>query len=539
MAMPKMLSGDVESSQTKVRPRFSAKSVGRVIRAVDCEGASAASVRLRWLEAVAATVSNRRPDIAPTIISVLGVDPGPSDYLKGLSIGEIGVCYEAILARLNRGNRKSSGQFFTPDDAAHFMAQQSRYFQEGKWIDPCCGVGNLSWHLASVQESPGHFVRSNLLLVDIDETALKTAVALISADWVDEGDSEAIEKLYSRSRVCDFLSAENSLEYDYVIVNPPYARTEKRFGFETSDSRDLFAYFIEKIAKHSRGYISVTPASYLSAPKFQVMRKVISENSKGGKIFVFDNVPDTLFRGYKYGSNNTSKTNFVRAAVTVCTSTLPEWEITPIIRWTAATRSIMFANCSSLLVPRRIGPNGEWAKITPGMQSAWDTLIRSDTKIGDMTVKNPTEWALDVALTPRYYISAARRRLNRGSKATLYFESQEDRDRAAIVLNSSIPYLWWRALDGGVTLPRRVLMSTPVPDFELDETVLDRLWSSEDRSLVIKLNAGRENENIKHSLSLVEYLNSIVIPGRHNIDLLYASSMFPLPEGSEEIVSPL
>ncbi|MBC3179870.1 N-6 DNA methylase [Corynebacterium lujinxingii] len=56
--------------------------------------------------------------------------------LADLSIGEISVCYEALLASLDPASRRSSGQYFTPDDAAEFMASRAKDFGEGVWMDP-------------------------------------------------------------------------------------------------------------------------------------------------------------------------------------------------------------------------------------------------------------------------------------------------------------------------------------------------------------------------------------------------------------------
>lgn len=528
MTLPGLVGRGVIDARDARRVTFSASRVSRVIRALTLSHGSAKAIRLRWLEAVATRTMTARPDLADALREVLGVEPGTEDHLAGLTIGEVGVCYEALLALIDREDRKSAGQYFTPDDAARFMAEQSADFGEGVWLDPCCGVGNLSWHLASVQGDPGAFVRDSLTLIDMDDTALRTAVAVISADWASKWDLDAVRSLRARSKRRDFLSSTKLPAHDFVIVNPPYARTDERVEFETAHARDLFAYFLEKVAKSSRGFISVTPASYLAVPKFQSLRNAVDSQFDGGRVYAFDNVPDTLFRGYKFGSNNTSKTNFVRAAITVCAPALTSWQVTPIIRWTSATRSLMFDECGMLLAPRRVGPHGEWAKIGPGMEVIWDDLVASDTTIADLVVNRTTAWFLDVGMTPRYYISATRRSLDRGSKATLYFDSEEDRDRAAVTLNSSIPYLWWRALDGGVTLPRRVLMSTPVPDVQPSQRVLDALWSSERDNLVVKLNAGRENENVKHDAVLVDELNDLVMPGGHDLDLLYANSMFPL-----------
>ena len=515
--------------ETQSNTGFSAPRINRVVKALTTTKSSKAEVRQRWLSAVATRVTQDRSDIASSLLAVLNVEPMEIDHLRGLSIGEVGVCYEAILAVLDREHRKSSGQFFTPDDAARFMAQQSASFGSGVWLDPCCGVGNLAWHLTGLQKDPGEFVRSQLVLIDRDDTARRSAVALIAAEYAAIGDEEAVRELEKKSVTRDFLSAAELPAHDFTIFNPPYARAEEKAGYETAQCRDLFAYFMERITKTSRGFIAVTPASYLSVPKFQPLRNVLERENNGGRIYVFDNVPDTLFRGYKFGSSNTSKTNFVRAAVTICEPTGDEWQITPIIRWQSAARAQMFAECSALLTPRRIGPHGEWAKVAPGLEKVWDSLLSQRETIGELVTSAETEYTLDVALTPRYYISGTHRTLNRSSKAVLHFRSATDRDRAALVLNSSVPYLWWRALDGGVTLPRRVLLSVPVPKMsgEVDE-LIRRLLASEQENLVSKLNAGRKNENVKHPESLVSDINAIVMPGDHDLRLLYANSMFPL-----------
>ena len=512
------------------RSSFSAANVNRVVNALISSAESRADVHMRWLEAVATRVTAARPDLATALLEVLCAEAKGADHLAGLSIGEVGVCYEALLSELDRDSRKSSGQFFTPDDAAQFMAMRSVVFPEGVWLDPCCGVGNLSWHLASVQSDPAEFVRHRLILIDRDPTALKTAIALIAADFAAADDSAAVRHLATRSVRRDFLSRGRVPEHDFVIANPPYARAEAKSGFKTASSRDLFAYFIERVAETSRGFISVTPASYLSAPKFQPLRDVVKRESRGGDVFVFDNVPDTLFRGYKFGSNNTSKTNFVRAAVTVAAPDASDWRITPILRWQASERARMFAECPSLLAPLRVGPHGEWAKLGPGLSSLWDTLASEPEKIGDLVAPSETEYSLDVGLTPRYFISATHRKLDRGSKATLHFRSAEDRDRAAVVLNSSLPYIWWRALDGGVTLPRRVLMSVPAPEVPEDvrPALVSMLRKSEEENLVTKLNAGRDNENVRHPKTLVDRLNKAVLPENGDMRLLYSNSMFPL-----------
>jgi|SRR5690625_3031840 len=508
--------------------RFSAAAVTRVVGAL--KGRTASATRRNWLAAVARRATAQRPDLAGALLEVIGVDPGGHDLLAGLSIGEVGVCYEALLAHLDRGGRRDAGQYFTPDDAAAFMAAHARDFPPGRWLDPCSGVGNLSWHLAAAHGDPARFIRDDLILIDRDPTALVSAVALIAADFAGPGEEGAVRALAGRAVARDFLARAPLPDHEFAILNPPYARAPARPGLRTGASRDLFAYFLERVVETSSGFIAVTPASYLSIPKFQSLRDCIDEGMGGGDVYVFDNVPDTLFRGYKFGSNNTSKTNFVRAAITVARPDAAEWRLTPILRWSTSSRPAMFAGAPALLSSRQLGPHGEWAKLPPELGGVWQELRSAPRTIADLLADGETPYGLTVATTPRYYISATYRPLDRRSKAVLHFRSAADRDTAAVVLNSSLPYLWWRVLDGGVSLPTRVLRSVPVPDLAVPVGDLaSAIRASEEASVVTKLNAGRLNENVKHPAALVDRLNAAVIPAaRGHLELVYSQNMFPL-----------
>lgn len=509
---------------------FSARKVSSVVR--ELLTGSRMSTQKKWLAAVCARCVAHRPDLASSIKEWVGTPPAQDNVLEGLSIGEVGACYEALLALTDRQSRKDAGQFFTPDDAAEFMARQSLSFPTGRWIDPACGVGNLSWHLVRVQTDPASFVANNLILVDKDGTALKTAVALIAAEFIAPDDLEAWQVFSRRALKADYLKSRKIPSFNYAILNPPYARAGAYTGYLTATTRDYFAFFLERVSRDASGMIAVTPASYLSVPKYNVLREILGERFIGGDVFVFDNVPDTLFRGYKYGSSNTSSTNFVRAAITVCKPQSQGWRITPIVRWQAHVRTQMWEQISSLLSPRRIGPFGEWMKTLPQCEAVWDRIFEAPHTIGDLVCPRKTPFRLDVALTPRYYISAAFRSLDRGTKATLFFPDEASRDLAALILNSSLPYLWWRALDGGVTFPKRLLMSTPIPEASAPPSdVIRRLREEEPAGIVVKMNAGRMNENVKHTDELRALVDSIVLPDLEQWQrvLLYSHSMFPLP----------
>lgn len=473
-----------------------------------------------WLSAVVARCTSLRPDLGTVFTDFAGVEAATENPLADLSIAEIGMIYEALLAGKDRNSRKAKGQYFTPDDAANFMAQQQASFPaHSRWLDPCCGVGNLAWHLCAQSAEPAVLVKDFLILVDQDETALKTAVCLITADFAAPRDKQALTSLWNRSHCGNFLDIALDIETDFAIVNPPYASTTLDQRFRSASARDLYAYFLERLAQITRGFISVTPASFLTAAKFGTFRVLLDESFCSGQVFVFDNVPDTLFRGYKFGSTNTSKTNFARATImTVHKEGVGKqdlgWAVTPILRWKSTHRGLLFEHAAEFLTPRRLGPHGEWAKIMPETSELFARLSTEQHTVADFLSTTTTQFELTVASTPRYFTSATIRELARGSKHTLFFKDEDSFRRGYILLNSSLLYWWWRCLDGGITLTAPKLQSLPLPGFPLDKKadhLIELLKASERDNLVTKLNAGKVNENVKHPESLVQEIDQFIL----------------------------
>lgn len=510
--------------------------------------------QLNWKRALAGALSSKRPDLARQLIGHLGVDPSEMSPLADMSVGELGVVYEALLALSDPKSRRRDGQYFTPDDVAKFMVAEAGHFPAGTWLDPCCGIGNLSWHLAASQDDPSTFVERRLSLVDLDEVALASAEAILTASFAARGNHGVLPALVARSQEGDFLSARITVTADYVIMNPPYGRTKRQDGYATARAGDLYAYFMEKVSDSTKGFVSVTPASYLGGLRYVPLRNILSTRS--GRIYVFDNVPDTIFRGYKYGSTNTSTTNFVRACITVAdpqvvgsasvgsvSGLVPQsagisgWLITPIIRWTRANRKAMWEGLRGFLVPLRRAPGGEWAKLMPGTEAVWDALCGpeglaqpgsedSDANarcLADLLVVGSPEdgeslYRLWVASTPRYYVSASKKPLQRSSCHVLTFQSPEAMNQAYLLLNSSLAYWWWRCVDGGITLQKRTLASLPLPSLLEDVSagrpdLLAELERSDSSDIQLKLNAGRINENVKRPRDLVEEIDRSLLAG--------------------------
>ena len=142
----------------------------------------ALGLRKTWLSLLATNFQDRQ-DLAYIFFSPEFEGAGllDRDLLEGLSIGEVSVLYEYSHAREDADARKSNGQFFTPDDVADFMASYARKFPQGRWLDPCSGIGNLSWHLIAQQDDPEEFLRTQVVLSDKDDLALLIARTLLTA----------------------------------------------------------------------------------------------------------------------------------------------------------------------------------------------------------------------------------------------------------------------------------------------------------------------------------------------------------------------
>ena len=106
-----------------------------------------------------------------------------TDLIRDLSIGDISVLYEFSVSYVDDVSRKSNGQYFTPDDVSIFMANKSKFFDDGIWLDPCSGIGNLSWHLVSIQKDPETFLISRIFLSDKDTLALLIARTIFTLSF--------------------------------------------------------------------------------------------------------------------------------------------------------------------------------------------------------------------------------------------------------------------------------------------------------------------------------------------------------------------
>ncbi len=468
----------------------------------------------------------------------LGAIMFPGNLLQGLSIGEIGVLYEYSVTISNSRSRKTNGQFFTPDDVAEFMAGYSKKFSKGIWLDPCSGIGNLSWHLAAIQDEPEEFLVSSLILSDKDELALLIARTLLTISFQKNRNS-LFSDIESNFICFDFLSVADKGDlvlfdpvdklneipsHDFVIVNPPYLSLKADDRFETAKASDLYAYFLENIIKTSKGFISITPQSFTNAKKFESLRHLILKKFKNLTVFNFDNVPANIFKGIKFGSKNSNTANSIRVAITIAIPGEGKQRITSLLRWRSSERPLLFSNLDNFLSEVSLTTDF-FPKVSKQYENLYNEVVNSKT-LSNLISSKKTDFSLYVPSSPRYFIVALKKRVKRTSLKQLYFHSEQDRDYAYLLINSSFVYWWWRVRDGGMTLSLETLLSIPLIEFKLDKKLIHELEESETTNKVFKKNAGVKQYNVKHSQNLQLKLNNKLLPQ-------YAKILTQLHENSE------
>lgn len=374
----------------------------------------------------------------------------------------------------NDDKKKENGVYYTPEDISLVMSSRAKLFDDGKgiWLDPCCGLGVLAITLASIQDNPIDFIQNRLVINEKDENQLNIALSNFQEKF------GVVPRHFNE----DFLDYD--FDIDYIIMNPPY------FKFKESD---IYAYFIEKACRTTKGFISINPTSFTNGVKFQKTRRLLLEYPSL-TIYHFDNIPGQIFEDAK-----------VRVSILIAHKNTEERKTTGQIRWKRKLRQSMIENLDSKLSDAVFNENIFYKTFPNTVQ-----YIHSGEKLQDYLVSN-SEFPLFVSNSPRYFISASSQMMDRTGQIKIYLKDSDSFKKALIMLNSSYLYWWWKICDSSLSLTKKTLVSLPWVDFDYDQEIINRILQSEQTNKVYKKNAGKLQENIKHPKELVLSLNSLFL----------------------------
>lgn len=493
-----------------------------------------------WNQFIQTYASKLRPDlkIKP---SNLDIDTTKECF----SLDNIGELYEIALERTNKISKKELGQYFTPQDTANFMARKllDLLSADDNISDVCCGTGNLIVALLKQMQKKqalNLILNRQIWLYDLDESALKLAVMKLAILFVPKGDIDTYNNFASYVNcvtgnfLCDAITLPEKCA---VISNPPYGKllhgTSLWLDCETYSTNEMFAVFMEKIAKQSKISVIISPQSFLGSAKFTTLRKVLSKF--GGTVYAFDNVPASIFNGKKHGIFNTNSANSVRAAITVIDNKGKGFRTTPLIRFKNCERDVLFCNLDKFVGNVIYNNATAWLKVPKPLEILVQRLNDSKYRVSDLITKTPNSYKLTVPSTPRYFVTASAKDLNRGGAIEIYARDQESFDRLYVLLNSTISYLWWRICDGGITITKDTLLNIPVPDIKANlDTIVQEGRDLETSCLKIKINAGKHNENIKFPDVYRKRLNTCML---ETLNIMEAgNALYALHENALKLV---
>ncbi|MDE6474642.1 MAG: SAM-dependent methyltransferase [Clostridia bacterium] len=438
-----------------------------------------------------------------------------------LNISNFVEMYEIALALVDKQNKKESGQYYTPEDVALVMSKWFDKIEAKNICDVACGTGKLIltyFDYIGKKRTIDILNNRRLYIYDLDSIALKICKTSILLKYGLEYEDK-INVIQG-----DFLNKKITLPEDCkVISNPPYTNINNipPSWDKTNvllDTKELYSVFIEKIIKQSSASVIITPYSFIGGSKFYSLRKLM--NNYNGFIVSFDNVPGNIFCGRKHGIFNTNTSNSVRAAITVVENKygINGFKLSPLIRFKNKERDRLL-QCEVLenfiyekyqIVDTMHSMYFKCDKRLGEIFNAWKSC--SKKTLNDY-VGNQGCYKLSMPNTCRYFTTASNKLLNRTGQIELNFEEESVFNFIYCLINSSFAYWYWRIYDGGITYPKKLLLSMPIfydkitqEDKAFFNSLASEMIKLSDNFIVHKNNIGIQ-ENIKFPRKYRDLIN--------------------------------
>jgi type I restriction enzyme M protein len=152
--------------------------------------------------------------------------------LPALDNHAMGTIFEELIRRFNEENNEEAGEHFTPRDVVRLMADLivlpiADKIESGTYLlyDGACGTGGMltvaEERLTQIAEEQGKELSIHLFGQEVNPETY----AIAKADLLLKGEGEEVESLQPGSTLSQ--DAFPSLEFDFMLSNPPYGKSWK------------------------------------------------------------------------------------------------------------------------------------------------------------------------------------------------------------------------------------------------------------------------------------------------------------------------
>ena len=402
--------------------------------------------------------------------------------------------------------RKHTGSYYTPADAAHFFWNE--YFsltnrtsredflnvlRDHEFIEPAVGGGALVFalfrKLLSVGLSPDEIAIVRLTMVDLNESALdfvQSQITFLETSW-----GVHFDNLFFRHSDYMKLKPFNCSGRLLVFGNPPFVTNPKG-----SRWRNMFADFMERALDDTGTTGSVhfiVPLSATFGRDYARLRVLLRQSRRSIAVSSFDNVPNALFLGGKPGSHNTNKANSQRCSiVTVFPESIPRILSSRLHRWKKCQRRALLSNRPLYHEVTDYSFNDQIPR-PENLQILRYLGRREAAKPFGVLLDRGGSHVLFVASVARNFIGV--RDESSSSVHRLTFRKQDQWLDALLIVTSDLFFDYWRTVGDGFHLTRSNIVEFPLTDDVLtlvqsQRSYGKRMWRQRQRFIKEKAHPG-------------------------------------------------
>jgi type I restriction enzyme M protein len=162
----------------------------------------------------------------------INLGPQPTDRLPGLDNHAMGTIFEELIRRFNEENNEEAGEHFTPRDVVRLMADLillpvAEQINDAAYLlyDGACGTGGMltvaEQRLQELAQAHGKEVSIHLYGQEVNAETY----AITKSDLLLKGEGEEAANIQLASTLSN--DAYPSLEFDFMLSNPPYGKSWK------------------------------------------------------------------------------------------------------------------------------------------------------------------------------------------------------------------------------------------------------------------------------------------------------------------------